>query len=248
MGEFTVYPAIDVREGRVVRLLKGDFDRQTNYAPDPVELAHSYARAGARWLHLVDLDAARAGAYTLGPLLREIADTTGLQVQTGGGVRTLDDVQALLDAGASRVVVGSLAVRDPDTVCGWLEDVGPERLTVALDTRPGDDGTWTLPVSGWTSVADVDLPTALHRYDEAGLQHLLCTDISRDGTLGGPNTHLYTFLVHSVPHVAVQASGGARDLNDVRAAKRLGCGGIILGKSLLEGRLDLTEAVGEETV
>lgn len=245
---FTVYPAIDVREGAVVRLLKGDYEQETRYPGDPVDVAESYARSGATWLHLVDLDAARAGGYTLLDTLERIAGTTGLQVQTGGGVRCADDVQQLLDAGASRVVVGSLAVREPEMLVGWIERFGPECITVALDTKTGQDGVWVLPTAGWTAVGEQDLITVLHRYDDTGLRHVLCTDIGRDGTLAGPNFHLYTMLTRSAPELEVQASGGARSVDDVRAARRTGCSGIIVGKALLEGRLTVTEAVQEEVV
>ncbi|HLS41371.1 MAG TPA: 1-(5-phosphoribosyl)-5-[(5-phosphoribosylamino)methylideneamino]imidazole-4-carboxamide isomerase [Ornithinicoccus sp.] len=248
MTAFTVYPAIDVRDGKVVRLRQGDYEQETRYADDPVAVAQSYARGGARWLHLVDLDAARAGGYTLRDALDEIVSTTGLQVQTGGGVRTADDVQALLDAGAARVVVGSVAVREPETVVSWLEEFGPDRITVALDTRTGEDGTWVLPVAGWTSVAETDLPTTLHKYAASGLRHVLCTDIGRDGTLSGPNLNLYTFLTRAVPDVQVQASGGARHVHDVRSCRKVGCAGVILGKALLEGRLTVADAVAEERV
>lgn len=246
--EFTVYPAIDVRDGRVVRLHKGDYEKETTYSDDPVSVAHGYARGGARWLHLVDLDAARAGGYTLAPLLTEIVESTGLRVQTGGGVRTAHEVQMLLDAGAERVVIGSVAVGDPDTVRGWLNEFGPDRITVALDTRTAEDGRWILPVAGWTSVAQTDLPTTLHHYADSGLKHVLCTDIGRDGTLAGPNFNLYTFLTRSAPHLQVQASGGARTTDDVRACRKVGCAGIILGKAILEGRVEVADAVAEEQV
>lgn len=244
--QFTVYPAIDVRDGVVVRLHRGDYAKETRYSNGPLEVAESYAMAGATWLHLVDLDAARAGGYTLTDLLEQIVGETGLMVQTGGGVRTEADVKALLDAGAQRVVVGSVAVNEPETVLGWLDTFGPEHVTVALDTRTADDGTWVLPVAGWTSVAETDLPTTLHRYHEAGLRHLLCTDITRDGTFAGPNFNLYTMLTHAAPQLQIQASGGARDVNDVRQARRTGCAGVILGKALLEGRLTVEEAIAEE--
>ncbi|MGB7449887.1 MAG: 1-(5-phosphoribosyl)-5-[(5-phosphoribosylamino)methylideneamino]imidazole-4-carboxamide isomerase [Ornithinimicrobium sp.] len=246
MSEFSVYPALDIRAGGVVRLHKGDYDRETRYAGDPVAMAQDYARAGARWLHLVDLDAARAGGYTLVSVLEEIVTSTGLQVQTGGGVRSADDVQRLVDAGAARVVIGSMAVREPDTVLAWLDRFGPEQITVALDTRTSEDGVWQLPVSGWTSVAETDLPTMLHQYAASGLKHVLCTDISRDGTLGGPNLHLYTFMTRSSPGLAVQASGGMRDVADVRSAQKTGCAGAILGRALLEGRMSVGDAVAEE--
>ncbi|MGB3187167.1 MAG: 1-(5-phosphoribosyl)-5-[(5-phosphoribosylamino)methylideneamino]imidazole-4-carboxamide isomerase [Ornithinimicrobium sp.] len=244
--EFDIYPALDILAGSVVRLHRGDYDKQTRYRDDPLELASAYAAAGARWLHLVDLDAARAGGYTLTRLLRKIVDATGLQVQTGGGVRDADDVQRLLDAGAARVVIGSMAVQEPETVLGWVERFGPDRITVALDTRTSEDGVWVLPVSGWTSVAQTDLPTMLHRYADSGLKHVLCTDIGRDGTLSGPNLHLYTFMTRSSPGLHVQASGGVRDAADLRSADKTGCAGIVLGKALLEGRVTIADAIAQE--
>ncbi|MCK0111958.1 1-(5-phosphoribosyl)-5-[(5-phosphoribosylamino)methylideneamino]imidazole-4-carboxamide isomerase [Ornithinimicrobium sp. F0845] len=246
MTDFTIYPAIDIREGRVVRLHKGDYDKETRYPSEPLGVARGYAEGGARWLHLVDLDAARAGGYTLTPLLREIVAETSLQVQTGGGVRGKEDVAALLDAGASRVVVGSLAVREPETVAAWIEEFGSDRITVALDTRTGEDGSWVLPTSGWTSDTETDLAALLSHYARSGLAHALCTDIGRDGTMSGPNLNLYTFLTRAVPDVAVQASGGTRHAADVRGVRKIGCAGVILGKALLEGRLTIDEAIAEE--
>lgn len=240
---FTVYPALDIREGRVVRLLQGDYAQQTTYGDDPLPRANAFAAAGARWMHLVDLDAARAGGYTLAPLLSAIARESGLNVQTGGGIRRRDDVARLLDAGAARVVVGSVSVREPDTVVGWLQEFGAERLTIALDARQADDGRWLLPVHGWTETADVTLDVLAQRYAQAGMRHLLCTDIARDGMLSGPNIDLYRHLSALLPGVAVQASGGVRSAADVADAKAVGCGGAILGKALLEGRMTLQEAL-----
>lgn len=240
---FTVYPALDIRDGRVVRLLQGDYAKQTTYGDDALPRAQVFATTGARWMHLVDLDAAKAGGYTLAPLLQQIAATTGLKVQTGGGVRGREDVARILEAGASRVVIGSLAVRQPEQVLEWLAEFGPEQLTIALDTRQGEDGVWRLPVHGWTETADVTLDELASRYAQAGMKHLLCTDISRDGMLSGPNIELYAHLAQLLPSVAVQASGGVRDADDIRAAKAAGCGGAVLGKALLEGRLQLDEAL-----
>ncbi len=240
---FTVYPALDIRDGRVVRLLQGDYAKQTTYGNDALPRAQVFATTGARWMHLVDLDAAKAGGYTLAPLLQQIAATTSLKVQTGGGVRGRDDVARILEAGASRVVIGSLAVRQPEQVLEWLAEFGPEQLTIALDTRQGEDGVWRLPVHGWTETADVTLDELASRYAQAGMKHLLCTDISRDGMLSGPNIELYAHLAKQLPGVAVQASGGVRDADDIRAAKAAGCGGAVLGKALLEGRLQLDEAL-----
>ena len=166
---FIVYPALDIREGRVVRLLQGDYAQQTTYGDDPLPRAQAFAAAGASWMHLVDLDAAKAGGYTLAPLLAQIAANTSLKVQTGGGVRSRDDVARILDAGASRVVIGSLAVRQPEQVLAWLDKFGADRLTIALDTRQGDDGVWRLPVHGWTETADVTLDELATRYAQAGM-------------------------------------------------------------------------------
>ena len=243
MNDFTVYPAIDVRAGRVVRLRQGDYRQETRYDDDPLTVARRYADAGATWLHLVDLDAARVGGYTLHGLLRDIVEQTGLNVQTGGGIRDREGVTGLLDAGASRVVVGSLAVREPIKVLEWIDEYGSQSITVALDTRQDSDGVWRLPVHGWTEVAVETLDAFATRFACAGLQHLLCTDIARDGMLQGPNIELYRELTSTLPNVALQASGGVRDLDDIIAARDAGCGGVVLGKALLEGRFDLAEAL-----
>lgn len=240
---FTAYPAIDVREGRVVRLRQGDYARETRYAEDPFALAMAYADAGASWLHLVDLDAARSGGYTLEPLLRRIAEDGRLRVQTGGGVRDADAIEAMLRAGAARVVVGSLAVREPERVAAWMRDYGAERIVVALDTRQDEGGVWRLPIHGWTERAEADLDTCLHRYRAAGAKHLLCTDIARDGMLLGPNLALYRDILARGDGFALQASGGVRDAADVAAARAAGCAGVVLGKALLEGRLCMAEAL-----
>lgn len=238
-------PAIDVREGRVVRLAQGDYARETRYPADPVALALAYADAGASVLHLVDLDAARAGGYTLLPLLQALAADGRLAVQTGGGVRSEDDVQRILDAGAARVVVGSLAVREPARVAQWLARFGAERIVLALDARQDAGGGWRLPVHGWTEAADASLDTLLALYADAGARHLLCTDIDRDGMLSGPNLALYREIASRWPKLALQASGGVRDAADVRAAAVAGCAGIVLGRALLEGRFTLADALRE---
>jgi phosphoribosylformimino-5-aminoimidazole carboxamide ribotide isomerase len=240
---FTPYPAIDVRDGRVVRLQQGDYDRETRYADDPLAVAMRYADAGARWLHLVDLDAARAGGYTLAPLLRSIADDGRLQVQTGGGVRDEAAVATMLEQGASRVVIGSLAVREPALVETWLQRYGAERITIALDTRQDDAGVWQLPIHGWTERAELDLDACLRRYRDAGARHLLCTDIALDGMMRGPNIELYRIIVARNEGFHLQASGGVRDVADIVAARDAGCAGAVLGRSLLEGGMRIEDAL-----
>lgn len=247
MTDYVLYPAIDVREGRVVRLRQGDYAQETRYADDPLALASRYAQAGARWLHLVDLDAARLGGYTLAPLLAALKSSTRLKVQTGGGVRSEQDVEALLAAGADRVVIGSLAVREPGRVAAWIARFGAERITVALDTRRDEEGRWRLPVHGWTESGGKELDVLAAAYAEVGLRHLLCTDISRDGMLTGPNLDLYRYLCERFPRIAVQASGGVSAAGDVAQAKAVGCGGIVLGKALLDGRFALDDVIAEQT-
>ncbi|MHB8446463.1 MAG: 1-(5-phosphoribosyl)-5-[(5-phosphoribosylamino)methylideneamino]imidazole-4-carboxamide isomerase [Rudaea sp.] len=239
---FVVYPAIDVRGGRVVRLRQGDYAQETRYGDDPLAVAQRYADAGARWLHLVDLEAARQGGCTLAPLLRATAKDGRLSVQIGGGVRSADDVHALIDAGAQRVVVGSLAVREPERILDWLDCFGSERITIALDARCDADGIWRLPVRGWTESSGVGLLALLDRY-VAAARHLLCTDIARDGMLGGPNVDLYKTLCARYPKLAVQASGGIRDVRDLSALRAIGCAGAITGKALLDGAMTIDQAL-----
>ncbi|MEO8670274.1 MAG: 1-(5-phosphoribosyl)-5-[(5-phosphoribosylamino)methylideneamino]imidazole-4-carboxamide isomerase [Tahibacter sp.] len=237
----TIIPAIDLRGGQVVRLRQGDYSQQTSYRVEPTTLARQYASAGARWLHVVDLDGARDGSLANLQMIALIAQG-GLEIQAGGGVRSEDDVARLLDAGVSRVVIGSVAVREPLLVCEWLQRFGAERLCIALDTRE-DAGVWRLPSAGWTQAESATLDELAPRYAAAGAKHLLCTDIARDGMLVGPNLALYRHLQVLVPQLAVQASGGVRHLDDVRAVREAGVAAVVLGRSLLEGQLDLAQAL-----
>ena len=236
-----VIPAIDLRGGQVVRLKQGDYAQQTTYAADPRELARRYAAAGACWLHLVDLDGARSGNLGNLAVIHAIA-ADGMQIQAGGGVREEADLQRLFDAGVHRVVLGSVAIRDPELVAGWLARYGAERLTIALDTRR-IDGRWALPSAGWTELETRTLDELAPWYAARGARHLLCTDIDRDGMLAGFNLELYRHLAEQVPQMAVQASGGVRSLDDIRAAREAGAQGVILGRALLEARFTLQEAL-----
>ena len=238
---FDVIPAIDLRDGQVVRLRQGDYAQQTTYAADPRELARRYADAGARWLHLVDLDGARSGQPGNLAVIAAIA-ADGMAIQAGGGVREEADVQRLFDAGVQRVVLGSVAIRDPARVADWLAKFGAERLTLALDTRSAN-GRWILPSAGWTEVEARTLDELAPWYATHGARHLLCTDIDRDGMLAGFNLDLYGHLAASVPQLALQASGGVRDRVDLSELASIGVSGAILGRSLLEGRIRLAEAV-----
>lgn len=241
MNHFAVIPAVDIREGRVVRLFKGDHARRTDYAVTPHDLARCYADAGATWLHVVDLDGARSGRQANLQVIAGLAQA-GMHVQAGGGIRCDEDLERLFDAGVARAVIGSLAVREPDRVVGWLQRHGAGRITLALDAR-WRDHAWRLASAGWTTSEATSLDALAPHYIAAGARHVLCTDIDRDGTLGGPNLSLYVHLRKTFPELHVQASGGVRHLADVRAVRDSGAAGVILGRALLEGHLQLAEAL-----
>jgi phosphoribosylformimino-5-aminoimidazole carboxamide ribotide isomerase len=237
-----IIPAIDLRDGRVVRLAQGDFARQTQYPVDPLQLAFSYLAAGARWLHVVDLDGARAGQFHNLPVITALAGS-GFSLQVGGGVRDAGDLDRLFDAGVARVVVGSMAVSAPGIVEKWISQYGADRICIALDTRQEDGRQWTLPVRGWTAASTATLDELAPHFAAVGAKHLLCTDIARDGMLRGPNLELYAHLARIAPTLAVQASGGVRDVADLDDLRALGVADAILGRSLLEGCLTITEAL-----
>jgi phosphoribosylformimino-5-aminoimidazole carboxamide ribotide isomerase len=233
-------PAIDVRGGRCVRLYQGDFGQETRYAVDPVELAKDYAAAGAAWLHVVDLDGAEIGRPVNLPLVRRIKQAADLSIQLGGGVRSEADLITALEV-VERVVIGSLAVKSPETVEGWLKSFGGERLTLALDVRLDDDGVPRITTHGWTQASQMSLWDAIDRYTPFGLKHVLCTDVARDGALTGPNFDLYSDCKLRAPHIVLQASGGVRDAADLTRLASLGIDCAISGKALLEGRLSIEE-------
>ncbi len=238
-----IIPAIDLREGRCVRLYQGDYDRQTVYDADPVALAQRYADAGIDTLHLVDLDGARQGGFDNLKAVEKIAAKVPVAVQSGGGIRERADVDRLYDAGVARAVIGSLAVRDPELICEWLGDHGAEKICVAFDVRPDNEGRYFLATAGWTHTSRVRLYEGLGRYAGSGLKHVLCTDITRDGTLEGSNAALYEGLSRDWPEIAFQASGGVADLNSLKALVPTGADGAIVGRALLDGRFTIEEAV-----
>ncbi|HEY4293130.1 1-(5-phosphoribosyl)-5-[(5-phosphoribosylamino)methylideneamino]imidazole-4-carboxamide isomerase [Luteibacter sp.] len=234
-------PAIDLRDGKVVRLYKGDYAQQTTFAFEPEALAARYADEGADWLHVVDLDGARSGRFENLATIAGIASSGRVRVQAGGGIRDEDGVRRLLEAGVHRVVVGSMAIRAPETVAAWIHRYGAERIVLALDTR-FRDGDWKLPSAGWTADEPRTLDDLVPWYEATGARHLLCTDIDRDGTMIGPNVALYRHLGSLAPTLAVQASGGVRSLDDVAALALQGAAGVILGRALLEGAFTLVDA------
>ncbi|HVU17969.1 MAG TPA: 1-(5-phosphoribosyl)-5-[(5-phosphoribosylamino)methylideneamino]imidazole-4-carboxamide isomerase [Candidatus Didemnitutus sp.] len=238
-----VYPAIDLRGGRVVRLTEGRFDQETTYGDNPLATARAFATAGATWLHLVDLDGAKDPAKRQTSLVEKLAHESGLLVQTGGGIREESQVMALLAAGAQRVIVGSVAAKEPGRVRGWLARFGGGRLVLAPDVRIGRDGHARVAAAGWQEDTALTLDDFIGQYLDAGLVHVLCTDISRDGKLTGTNVALYASLVKRFPALQIQASGGVASLDDLRAARSAGAAGAIVGRALYENKFTLEEAL-----
>lgn len=236
-------PAIDLLDGRCVRLRHGDFDQVTFYDFEPADLARRYHGDGAEWLHVVDLAASRDGGDADTAPLFNLLGAAPQQVQTGGGVREAQDVQARLDAGASRVVVGSVCARDPAQFVEWLEVFGPDRLVAALDVRFDAQGIPWPRIHGWTETASRDLYDLLDELTAQGLKHLLCTDIGRDGDMTGPNGLLYQLIVARYPRLQLQASGGVSSLEDLIMARASGAAGVITGKALLEGVFTVEQAL-----
>ncbi|WP_027712230.1 1-(5-phosphoribosyl)-5-[(5-phosphoribosylamino)methylideneamino]imidazole-4-carboxamide isomerase [Dickeya chrysanthemi] len=238
-----IIPALDLIDGQVVRLHQGDYGQQRQYGSDPLPRLQDYQQQGAKVLHLVDLTGAKDPTARQIPLLKTLLAGVSVPVQVGGGIRTEQDVDALLAAGASRVVIGSTAVKQPEQVQQWFTRYGADALVLALDVRIDDDGVKNIAVSGWQENSGITLEQTVERYLPFGLKHVLCTDISRDGTLQGSNVELYREISARYPQVAFQASGGIGSLADIAALRSSGVQGVIVGRALLEGKFNVTEAI-----
>jgi len=237
-----LYPAIDLLGGQAVRLHLGDYDQKTVYEPNPFVAAQRMRESGTPWVHMVDLDGARAGRPLQSKLICELQKECGVKVQAGGGIRDQASAESLLQSGIARVVIGSLAMKDPQATLALLEEFGPERITLALDVRYVD-GVPCLTSQGWEVTEKKELWEAVERYEKAGFRHVLCTDVSKDGTLKGPNVDLYREFVRRFPTIQIQASGGVSSLDDIRQLKVANVSGIVVGKALYEGIFTLEEAL-----
>jgi phosphoribosylformimino-5-aminoimidazole carboxamide ribotide isomerase len=234
-------PAIDLRDGRCVRLFQGDFDAETVYADDPSLVLDRYRSFGARRVHLVDLDGARDGSQPNREIILSFARDRSIRFQVGGGLRTLARVRDLLASGIERAVIGSVAATSPDEVATWMQEIDPTRLVFAFDIRLDANATPFLTTHGWQRTSDVTLWSAVERYAALGLTHVLCTDVSRDGALTGPNLDLYADAVQRFPAVAWQASGGVSNAADLAALRDCGVAAVISGRALLENRISPAE-------
>jgi len=232
-----VYPAMDLLGGRCVRLAQGRFEAVTRYLTDPGEALAGFAASGASWAHVVDLDGARDRSPRQHELIAQLARNASLQLQVAGGFRERKHLEMMFEAGVGRVVIGSLAVQQPETARALIADYGGDRITLALDVNMVG-GLPMVATAGWAETSGLSLWEVADLYPEA--RHLLVTDIGRDGMMSGPNLDLLTEAVARLPHLAVQASGGVASLNDL---KTLPTAGVIIGKALWEQRFELAEAI-----
>ena len=238
-----IFPAMDLINGKCVRLLKGDFNAQTNYDADPMAVARDYAEAGAEWMHIVDLDGAKTGNAEQADLILKIANSANIKVQTGGGIRDLIQIKRLLNGGVNRVVIGSLAVTNPQMVRHWLRDLGPDAICLALDVNQGEDGEYRPATKGWTEMSQKTIWNVLSEYSGSGLRTILVTDIGRDGMQTGGNLDLYKRIQSEFPTLDLITSGGVGTLKHVQKLKTINLHGIIIGKALYEGAFTLSEAM-----
>ncbi len=231
-----IIPAIDIIDGKCVRLTQGDYDQKTIYHESPLEVAKEFEEAGLQRLHLVDLDGAKAGAVQNWKVLETIAKKTFLQIDFGGGIKTEADLQKVFDAGASFATIGSLAVKNPEIFSNWLQKYGPEKFLLGADVK-GE----MIAVSGWLETSEELVYDFIQQYLDKGIQQLFCTDISKDGKLEGPSINLYKEIIRKFPSLYFIASGGVANVDDLYQLKEIGCKGVIVGKAIYEGRITLQE-------
>jgi phosphoribosylformimino-5-aminoimidazole carboxamide ribotide isomerase len=234
-------PAIDLKDGRCVRLFQGNFNEETRYEPEPMELLRHYHALGAPWLHVVDLDGAKRGVMANRATVLALASERAVKLQVGGGVRSAETIEDLLAHGVERVVVGSTAVEEPRSAIAWLKRFGAERVCLAFDVGLDSFAVPRVRTRGWTKKTPLDLWRAVRPFLEHGLKHVLCTDIARDGTLTGPNLALYAQATAQMPQIAWIASGGVRGAADLSALVATGVTAAVAGKALLEGRIKTEE-------
>lgn len=233
-----ILPAIDIKDGQCVRLTKGDFATVEKVAEDPLETALAFQKAGAEWIHMVDLDGAKEGSLKNSPVFLEVVRETGLKVELGGGIRTMDSINFYLEQGISRVIIGSAAISDPQLVKSAAEKYG-DRIAVGIDARNG-----MVSGDGWLTDSDITYLDLAKKMEDVGVRCIIFTDISKDGTLSGPNLEQLGRIKDAVG-CDIIASGGIHTMKDIIALKELGLYGAICGKSIYKGTLSLEEAIKE---
>ncbi len=231
-----IIPAIDLINGKCVRLTQGDYNSEKIYNSNPVDVAKSYEDAGLKYLHLVDLDGARTGKVVHWKILEKIAATTSLKIDFGGGIKTDADAELVFRSGASQLTAGSIAVENPELVCDWINRYGSEKIILGCDVREGRIAT-----SGWTAGSELNIADYMNHFISAGAKYTISTDVSKDGMMAGPAFGWYEHLVQSFPTMKIIASGGIRSLTDLHELSSAGLEGAILGKALYEGALSLKQ-------
>ena len=229
-------PAIDIIGGQCVRLTKGDYDQKTVYRNSPAEVAKEFEQIGFKRLHVVDLDGAKSKHIVNEQVLKAITAETNLVVDFGGGIKTDADIEKAFSAGASRVTIGSIAVTDPDRFMGWLEKYGASRIILGADVRNGK-----ISINGWKEDSGEALLPFMKKYIDAGVRYVLCTEISKDGTLAGPAIDLYKEMMATYPELHLIASGGVSSIDDIKALEAAGIPAVVFGKAIYEGKINLKE-------
>ena len=229
-------PAIDIIDGQCVRLTKGDYDQKTVYRDSPAEVAKEFEQKGVKRLHVVDLDGAKSKHIVNDKVLRRITTETNLTVDFGGGIKTDEDIEKAFCAGAAMVTVGSIAVTQPELFMGWLEKYGADRMILGADVRNGK-----ISINGWKEDSAEDLLPFLRKYIDAGVKTVLCTEISKDGTLQGPAIELYKEVMTAYPTLHLIASGGVSSIDDIKTLDRAGIPAVVFGKAIYEGKINLNE-------
>lgn len=231
-----IIPAIDLIDGKCVRLTEGDFTQKTIYNESPVEVARQFEMAGIKRLHLVDLDGAKAGKVQNWKVLEGIVRETSLVVDFGGGIKTVEEVQRVFDLGARYATIGSIAVKNESLLLEWFEKFGADKFLLGADVK-----NEKLAIGGWLETTGIDIIDFIRKYMAHGVRQLFCTDVSKDGKLEGPSLELYRRIIQHFPHLHFIASGGVSSMNDLNDLKEIGCKGAIVGKAIYENRISLSE-------
>jgi phosphoribosylformimino-5-aminoimidazole carboxamide ribotide isomerase len=231
-----IIPAIDIIDGKCVRLKQGDYSQKKVYNENPLDVAKSFEEAGLTHLHLVDLDGAKAGKVVSWPVIEKVVTGTSLKVDFGGGIKTTEEVDRLLKIGVSQVNLGSIAVRDPEKITDWILQFGADMIILSADVK-----NEMISINGWQQDSSINIVTFLKEYIQRGIVHVTCTDISTDGMLTGPNIELYKKILLSFPQLHLIASGGVSCLEDLEELKLIGVDGVIVGKAIYEGKISLAD-------
>lgn len=232
-----IIPAIDIIDGKCVRLSQGDYNQKTVYNEDPLEVAKEFEANGIKYLHLVDLDGAKSAHVVNWKVLEKIASQTGLQVDFGGGVKTDTDIKTVFESGAKQVTGGSIAVKDAETFAGWIEKYGSDKIILGADAKNG-----MIATHGWLESSELEVVKFINEWNKKGIEYVICTDISKDGMLAGTSNELYAHILNSESsNLKLIASGGVAVANDLQLLKELGCEGAIVGKAFYEGRITFKE-------